>query len=315
MDGGGRFSQPLKRFRSRLTGASRLALRIDIPIGLKRAVRRYLVPIPQWRLARGAGTSAALILLFASIFYGVVRGDHLPTVVAQLKDARDIVANAAGFHIKHLSITGRRQLTDQDILSAAEVSARTSLLFLDVERSRDRLQASPWIAEASVRKTYPDRLQIEIQEREPFALWQKDGKISVIAVDGTVLAPLINRRFATLPLVVGPGAERKAKDFLALLDRFPTIRDEVRAAILVANRRWNLKLKNGIDVRLPEVAAEQGLETLAALDRDKHLLTRDITAVDLRLADRVTVRLSDSAAQARDDLIKGKKTKRKGGDA
>ena len=100
-----------------------------------------------------------------------------------------------------------------------------------------------------------------------------------------------------------------------LKDRYPNIRSEVRASILVANRRWNLKLKNGIDVRLPEAAAEQGLATLAALDRDKQILTRDITAVDLRLADRVTVRLSDSAAQAREDLIKGKKAKRKGGDA
>ena len=130
-----------------------------------------------------------------------------------------------------------------------------------------------------------------------------------------MLAPLTDRRFAALPLVVGPGAEKKAKDFLALLDRYPNIRSEVRASILVANRRWNLKLKNGIDVRLPEAAAEQGLATLAALDRDKQILTRDITAVDLRLADRVTVRLSDSAAQAREDLIKGKKAKRKGGDA
>jgi cell division protein FtsQ len=315
MDGGGRFFEPLKRFRPRPAGASRLALKFEIPIGLKRAFRRYLLPLRQWRLARGAGTSAAMFLLFASIFYGAVRGDHLPVVLAQLKDARDILANAAGFRIEHLSIAGRRQLSEPDVLAAAEVTGRTSLLFLDVERARSRLKASPWIAEASVRKVYPDRLQIEVEEREAFALWQKDGRISVIARDGTVLAPLTDRRFAALPLVVGPGAEKKAKDFLALLDRYPNIRSEVRASILVANRRWNLKLKNGIDVRLPEAAAEQGLATLAALDRDKQILTRDITAVDLRLADRVTVRLSDSAAQAREDLIKGKKAKRKGGDA
>jgi cell division protein FtsQ len=315
MDGGGRFFEPLKRFRPRPAGASRLALKIEIPIGLKRAFRRYVLPLRQWRLARGAGASAAVVLVFASVFYGAVRGDHLPAVLAQLKDVRDVLANAAGLRIEHLSIAGRRQLSEPDILSAAELTGRASLLFLDVDRARSRLKASPWIAEASVRKVYPDRLQIEIEEREAFALWQKDGRISVIARDGTVLGPLIDRRFAALPLVVGPGAEKKAKDFLALLDRYPNIRSEVRASILVANRRWNLKLKNGIDVRLAEAAAEQGLATLAALDRDKQILTRDITAVDLRLPDRVTVRLSDSAAQARDEAIKGKKAKRKGGDA
>jgi cell division protein FtsQ len=95
----------------------------------------------------------------------------------------------------------------------------------------------------------------------------------------------------------------------------------VEASVLVAERRWNLRLKNGIEVRLPETDPEHALQTLVQLDHDKKLLSRDIVAVDLRLADRVTVRLSDAAAQAREDALKDaaaakdKKTKRKGGDA
>jgi cell division protein FtsQ len=186
-------------------------------------------------------------------------------------------------------------------------------LFLDVAEARAKLTASPWISEATVRKLYPHRLEIEITERVPFALWQTEGKINVIADDGSVLAPLTDRRFVALPLVVGRGAEKKAKAFLATLERYPAIRAEVRAAILVGDRRWNLKLKNGIDVRLSEQNAESGLNRLAGLDRDRKLLTRDITAVDLRLPDRVSVRLSEDAARARAD--KNKKVKRKGGDA
>ncbi len=98
----------------------------------------------------------------------------------------------------------------------------------------------------------------------------------------------------------------RAKEFLALLDRYPEIRDIVRASVLVGERRWNLRLKNGIDVRLPETEVAAALETLVALDREKKLFTRDIVAIDLRLADRVTVRLSDAAAQARDDALKDK---------
>ena len=88
----------------------------------------------------------------------------------------------------------------------------------------------------------------------------------------------------------------------------------MRASTYVAERRWNLKLKNGIDVRLPETNIEGALATLVRLDREKNLLSRDITAVDLRLADRLTVRLSDAVAQAREEAIK-KNTKKKGGDA
>jgi cell division protein FtsQ len=163
-----------------------------------------------------------------------------------------------------------------------------------------------------VLKLYPDRLQIGIIERQAFALWQNDGQLSVIAEDGTVLQPYVARRFTGLPLVVGAGARERAKDVLALIDRHPEISASVAAAVLVAQRRWNLRLKNGIDVRLPETNVDTALATLVALDREKKLLSRDITAIDLRLPDRVTVRLSDEAAQAREDALKPK-TKRKGG--
>ncbi len=122
------------------------------------------------------------------------------------------------------------------------------------------------------------------------------------------------RPYSNLPLVVGNGAELRAKKFLALLDRFPELRANVRASVLVADRRWNLWLRNGIDVRLPEFDVDKALDQLAALERDAKLSSRDITVIDLRLADRVTVQLSDAAAQARDEAAK-KKQKPKGGNA
>ena len=99
---------------------------------------------------------------------------------------------------------------------------------------------------------------------------------------------------------------------LAALDAQPQLRDELRAAVLVAERRWNLKLKSGLDIRLPETGVDAALATLAALDRDRKILSRDLTAIDLRLPDRVTVRLSDEAAQAREQAAKDAK-KKKGG--
>src|SRR5207248_3129860 len=140
---------------------------------------------------------------------------------------------------------------------------------------------------------YPGELQIGIKEREAFALWQKDGHVSVIAEDGTVLEPFVAPALMKLPLIVGAGAQERAKAFLTLVDRYPTLREFVRASVLVGERRWNLRLKNGIDVRLPETGMEGALERLVALDCEKNLITRDIVAIDLRLPDRVTVQLSD----------------------
>ena len=265
-------------------------------------------------MPRGAGVAASLFLILASGLYGALKGDHLPVVVTHMKDARDAVANAAGFGIQSLSIVGRRNLSERDLLVVAGVNERTSLLFFDVEEARLRLKSSPWVATAAVRKFYPGHLQIEIEERDVFALWQKDGKLSVIAADGAVLAPY-HRSFSKLPLVVGRGAAVRAKEFLLVLARYPIIRDQVTAAVLIAERRWNLRLKNGMDIRLPELDVDTALDRLAKLERDKAVLTRDITAVDLRLPDRVGVRLSEAAAQAREDALKPKKPKKKATDA
>ncbi len=227
--------------------------------------------------------AAAIAFVLASVAYGTVRGGHVPVVMAELRDFRNSVANLAGFRITSIALAGQRRLTREDILDTAGVTGRSSLLFLDAAEMRARLKANPWIAEANVLKLYPSRLHIAITERDAFALWQRDGKVEVIAEDGTVVEPYAGQHFAKLPLVVGVGAETRAKDFLTLLDRYPAIRDQLQAAVLVAERRWNVMLKNGIDVRLPEAEVERALDTLVKLDRDNKILSRDIAAIDLRL--------------------------------
>jgi len=281
---------------------------------------RFIQLMDRWsslvnaRWPRGIGTAGTVAVILASLAYGSVKGDHIPTVVEAFKDVRDAAANAAGFRIVSVALAGQHHISREDVLAAAGVTDTTSLLFLDVEQTRERLKSNPWIADATVLKLYPGELQIGIREREAFALWQKNGQVSVIADDGTVLEPYVAPRLIELPLVVGRGAETRAKEFLALLDRYPDLRASVRATVLVGERRWNLRLKNGIDVRLPETDIAPALERLVALDKEKNLTTRDIVAIDLRLPDRVTVRLSEAAAQARIDAAK-EKAKKKGGSA
>src|SRR5690606_23786932 len=103
-----------------------------------------------------------------------------------------------------------------------------------------------------------------------------------------------------------------APDFMAEIDKHPELRKQMLVAIRVADRRWTLRLKNGVDVKLPERDMDAALQRLVTLDREKRLLSRDITEIDLRLADRVTVRLSDDAHAARQEQLKKRKTGRGG---
>ena len=188
-----------------------------------------------------AGLAASVLLLLASTGLGIVKGGHLEAFTTALSDARNAIANSAGFRITAVAINGRRQLSQDEVLAVGGVTGRSSLLFLDAAVVRDRLKANPWIADATVQKFYPGQLRIDIVERTAFALWQQDGRLAVIAEDGAVLEPYVSRRFMSLPLVVGKGAESQAHDFLALLARYPQVSSATRAAVFVGERRWNLR--------------------------------------------------------------------------
>jgi cell division protein FtsQ len=266
-------------------------------------------------LPNRTGVALTVLMLLGSAGYGIVKGGHFDDFIAAVGDTRNALANSAGFRITTVAINGRKQLSQDEVLAIGGVNGRSSLLFLDAATVRDKLKANPWIADATILKLYPGRLQIDIVERTAYALWQQDGRLSVISEDGAVLEPFVARRFVSLPLVVGKGADSKARDFLALLDRYPQVRAVTKAAIFVGERRWNLRLKDGLDIRLPENDVGNALATLSKLDKDEKLFSRDIVAVDMRLPDRFSVQLSEDAAKAREELFKDKKTKKKAGDA
>ena len=291
----------------RFASSAKVRRRNDRPSGL--------IAFVENSLPRRTGIAATLLLLVASTGLGIVKGGHLEAFVASVSETRNAIANSAGFRITSVAINGRKQLTQDEILAIGGVNGHSSLLFLDASSVREKLKADPWISEATVLKLYPGQLRIDIVERAPFALWQRNGQMSVISEDGAVLERFVSPRFLKLPLVVGKGAETRARDFLALLARYPQINTVTRAAILVGERRWNLRLNDGLDIRLPEGDLGNALATLSNLDKNEHLFAKDIVAIDLRQPDRLVVQLSDDAAKAREDALKKKDPKKKVGDA
>src|ERR1700730_1266243 len=325
MDGGGRLARSLRSLRPQadlkaaaIGAVMLLRERLGLPRTpakprMEREQPNRLIALLERYVPRRAGVAATVLLLLASALFGVVKGGHLEDLTSALSDTRNAIANAAGFRITAVAINGRKKLTQDEVLAIAGVHGRSSLLFLDAAVVRDKLKANPWIGEATVLKLYPGHLQIDISERSPFALWQQDGRLSVISDDGAVLEPYVSHRFTSLPLVVGKGAETRARDFLALLARYPQVNSVTKAAVFVGERRWNLRLKDGLDVKLPENDVGNALASLSKLDKEERLFSRDIVAVDMRLPDRLTVQLSDDAAKAREELFKDKKPKQKAG--
>jgi cell division protein FtsQ len=327
MDGAGRLAEKLRPQADLKAAAIGALVLLREYLGLSRAGKKpakkpmldrepppRLVAWIERNVPRRAGLAATVLILLGATGYGIVRGGHFDDFATALSNTRNALANTVGFRITTVAINGRKQLSQDEVLAIGGVNGRSSLLFLDAAAVRDRLKANPWIADATVIKYYPGALQIDIVERSAFALWQEHGKLSLIAEDGAVLEPYVTARFVSLPLVVGKGAETHARDFLALLARFPQVNSVTRAVIYVGQRRWNLCTKDGLEIRLPENDVDNALATLSKLDKEDHLFSRDIIAIDMRLSDRLTVQLSDDAAKAREEQFK-KMSKKKPGDA
>jgi len=252
------------------------------------------------------------VLLAGVFLYGAVKGGAYQAFAAANGGVMDILAKAAGFDIKAVTIVGEHELSEREILEGGGISPRNSLLFLDVAQIRERLKQIPLVKEASVSKLYPDRLVIEIEERHPYALWQKNGDVQIVAVDGMPLDHLRDNRFIGLPFVVGDAANDHLSEYVAIREQLGDLKDRISAGIYVSQRRWSLKADNGVEIDLPETGVEDAIAMLIRLQRDSRILDRDILSLDLRQPGRVVARLTAEAASARAEML-ARKTKPKGG--
>ena len=252
---------------------------------LLRRQRRFLRPAA-WGVA-GFGLVLAGVLVAHSAQPG--------GAVARLRDA---VAGAANMRVQQIVIQGRSNTPELLLNAALGVHPGDSMLGFSLEGARQRIETLSWVEHAAVERRLPGTLVINLVERRPFAIWQSQGKFVLIDRDGQTVAGEDVAAFGELPLVVGAGAPQAATALLDALAAQPSIKPRVVAAVRVGERRWNLHIKNGTDVRLPEGATGPALAKLAQLQADDALLDRPLAVVDMRLSDRLVVRPQAPAQSA-----------------
>ena len=209
---------------------------------------------------------------------------------------RQILADS-GLVVRSITVAGRVQIDPQELRRALNISKNDSILHIDLAGVHSRLAALPWAQEVRVSRNLPDGLHIELIERHPVAIWQRNGKMVLVDRGGVEITEKDVPEYPDLPLIVGKGAPKAAGELIALLAAEPQLQARVAAAVRVGERRWNLRLKDGIDVRLPEQDALKAWRKLARYEENNGLLGRDVELVDLRLANRVVVRLTQGAVR------------------
>lgn len=269
--------------------------RVVLPRFLRRPVRalRRL----EWQLPKRAGTKALAVFALATATTGILTGGHANTVASA-------VTAFVGFGIENVKISGQSETSEVDVLAALDIGTYPSLLTLDLNTARERIEALPWVKQATLKKHFPDGLEIELAEREPYALWQNNGKISLIDETGRVITEHADERYANLPQVVGESAAPLASDYSRMLAQHPEIESRARAGVYVSGRRWTIVLDNGIQLMLPPENPQAALATIASMEASHNVFSREISVIDLRRPGQMIVRLTEKGLVARKAALK-----------
>ena len=273
------------------------------PARERRPVRRWRTAARRWWPLGGSLTVAgiALVALFAS---GAADKRWAETHHLFSSATADL-----GFEVERVYAAGRFQTDRQTLIDALGIAIHQPIFEVSLETARLRVEALPWVRLASVERRLPNTIVLRIEERVPLARWQNEGRVAVVDDDGRVIDGARPQDFRELLLVVGPDASGMAADLIAIMELVPELKLRVAAAVRVGGRRWNLKLDDGIDVHLPETDLDGALLRLADLDKAQQLLARDVEAVDLRLPDRLVLRLTpDARARMTVDPEEGEET-------
>jgi len=251
--------------------------------------RRRVVPL--WRSPATIGVMAAgLLVLFAAGVWRLHQSGWVPRVADQAR--WQIIAASArlGLKVDEVLVVGRRETTQRQLLKAVGLARGAPILAFNLQDAKKRVEKLPWVKSAIVERLLPSTVMLTVAERQPLALWQNKGTFALIDTDGEIILKSGLERFSDLVVVVGADAPVHAGELLKVLATQPELKSLVKAAVRVGGRRWNLRLKNDIDVRLPEENPAAAWHRLAEYEKTHRVLERDVQILDLRLPDRLIVR-------------------------
>ena len=241
------------------------------------------------------------IVLLATAGWGVVKvaREGAPALVSATFGGVGRLALAStsgiGFAVGEVLVEGRSETRVDELMAALGVRRGDAILAFNPASARAALLALPWIRTAEVERRLPETIFVRIEERTPIALWQHAGRMVVIDRSGTVIEGADPGRWPALKIVVGEGAPRHAADLLTILASEPALAQKVTHAIRVGSRRWNLRIEpqpgSAVEVQLPEDNPAGAWQRLADAERGGGLFQRNVQTIDLRLPDRMILRV------------------------
>ncbi len=279
--------------------ASRRAAQAQRDPAPSRLGYRYqrLMLTPGFRALVRTGVPVMLIgIIVANWFSHVENRQMLQDRIAQ---AKETFQTRPQFMVQSMQITGAEAELQAQVAALLPVTFPVSSFDLDLEAMRRTVEALDAVRAARVRMGEGSALEVVIDPRVPAALWRDSGTLRLIDASGVQSGTIATRAARLdLPLIAGDGAEQHIQEALALYAGAGPLRDRVRGLVRMGERRWDIVLDRDQRILLPAEGAVAALDRIIALDTAQNMLERDVAIVDMRNAQRPTLRMNEEAAMA-----------------
>jgi cell division protein FtsQ len=256
------------------------------------SVDKYFV-FGQSRRVRALVRSSAVLFLAATMVHGILRSGQLDYEGSPWLQIPGKLSSLVGLAADDIRISGLTHHDPQLLLAALGVTPGGSLVSFDAGQARRMLEGMNWISAASVQRKFPNKLEISVTEREPFAIWQNGGTYNLIDRAGVAMGGLELLGQSHLMLVTGDGANLGAQQLVNHLEANPELMKKVSAAAMVGKRRWTLYLVNGVKIALPAEGVPEALNKVSELDASQNILSKGVREIDMRIAGRMTVAIAE----------------------
>lgn len=255
-----------------------------------------LMLTPAFLLTLRAGVPFCVTLLAGTIYLS--DQERRNAITQAVADARASIEERPEFMVKLAAIDGATGQLAADIRAVMPFEFPQSSFDLDLAALRRDITALNGVRSATVRIRPGGVLQVDVTPRIPVAIWRSVDGLALVDEGGALVRPIAARSdFPQLPLIAGQGAARHVPDALGLMRAADALGERVRGIVRMGDRRWDVVLDRDQRIMLPENGALPALERVIALERAQEVLTRDVARVDMRLAHRPTIRMTDEATQ------------------
>ena len=253
---------------------------------------------PGIRLALRAGVPFCITLV-AGTWYLADEGRRGAIELA-VAETRASIETRPEFMVNLMAVDGAKDELATFIRESLPLDFPVSSFDLDLDAMRATVSEISAVKSAAVRIRPGGVLQIDVEQRKAVALWRNDTGLALVDESGIYVAAATSRHARPdLPMIAGEGADSRVPEALKLIQAAAPLGKRLRGLVRMGERRWDVVLDRDQRILLPVEEPLRALERVIALEGAQDILTRDVARVDMRLARRPTVQMTNEAAEER----------------